>query len=453
MGMALTPKNAVGAMGRPGGEEARLARAREMGFDTDRTLYHGSIEPKPFDAFDLSHTGRNQGNDGFWGKGVYSTRERGVAKSYADYGGGPMAETYQPGHVRDLYSRAKKTFVVDHDNFADAQKLAAKVYPDAPLKTHGFLDPKDIEGWTKALKRHGYDSVEVKGRGVEHEWVDLDPRNLRDSKAAFDPAHSNSAGLLLSDQSKASLPGTVLNSMDQAQASTRAGAGLGHPDAVPGASEAARLARAREQGYDVDRPLYHGTSNTFDEFASGRRNIYLTDKPEIADIYAFARHEDGQRKHGNPTNAGPNVMPVYAKSQKPLVISDKGPDGSHGWVSDNLAAALGVENKGGAGGYRGLYDEARKQGYDIVEIKDMLDLGGPQSQFIPLSPANIRSKFADFNPADSDKSGLLLSKSDNPLGTGINALAEAQSSTRQQAKAPGAEPSITAILARILSHQ
>ena len=195
--------------------------------------------------------------------------------------------------------------------------------------------------------------------------------------------------------------------------------------------EAARLARARAAGFDTDRTLYHGTSNAFDEFGPG--DIYLTDKPKIANYYADARAEQAAAGHVDPANAGPNVLPLYAKAKHPLVVSDKGPDGTHGWAKDNLEAALGMK----ASRRSDLIEEARRRGYDMVELKDILDIGGPQSQFIPLDAKTVRSKFAAFDPALSDKAGLLLSdqsKASLP-GTLINAM------DLEKAKAAGSDAS------------
>lgn len=184
--------------------------------------------------------------------------------------------------------------------------------------------------------------------------------------------------------------------------------------------EASRMARARDMGFDTSQVLYHGTGKDFDAFNPGTRgngavrNIYLTDNPEIADIYANSQNY-GLRGGGSPM-----VYPVFAKAEKPLVVSDKGPDGSFGWVSDNLAAALGVEHPP-AGKYSSLYDEARRQGYDQVQIREMTDLGGNQTQYIPLEPKNIRSVNAAFDPAKADSSFLLASDTGrpNPLGAAL----------------------------------
>ena len=167
---------------------------------------------------------------------------------------------------------------------------------------------------------------------------------------------------------------------------------------IPG--QAARLERAREQGFNVDLPLYHGTSSDFSVF-SPSKEIFLTDNPDVASIYATERAKDKQRKYvASGINADPNIRPVFAKAQKPLVISDRGPDGSGGWSTDNLATALGLDPQD-TPKLRGrkLYDEARRQGYDLVKIEDMEDLGGPQSQYVSLRPDYVKSWFDPYSDA------------------------------------------------------
>lgn len=163
-------------------------------------------------------------------------------------------------------------------------------------------------------------------------------------------------------------------------------------------SHAARMQRAAEQGYDVSKPLYHGTTYDFPEFKPGRRSVYLTDDPAIADIYARGQHSSMPKP-----NAGPNVLPVYARAKKPLIVSDLGPDGGGGWFGDNAAAALGISLRDRST----LYEEARRQGYDLVVMKDMMDLGGRQTQYIPLQPEYVRSRFAAFDPRHVASGNLL----------------------------------------------
>jgi hypothetical protein len=174
---------------------------------------------------------------------------------------------------------------------------------------------------------------------------------------------------------------------------------LGMSDAAKAAKQSSRLERARAQGFNTDVPLYHGTSSDFGVF-SPDREIFLSDRPDVANIYAVERGKDKARKYGPTINADPNVRPVFAKMQNPLVVSDLGPDGSHGWSTDNMAAALGIDATSGPKlRGRALHDEARRQGYDIVKIENMADLGGEQSQYIPLHPDYVKSQFDLFETA------------------------------------------------------
>jgi hypothetical protein len=176
--------------------------------------------------------------------------------------------------------------------------------------------------------------------------------------------------------------------------------------------EASRMGRARDMGFDVDNPLYHGGSSDFDEFDPKRR-IYASDDPEIASIYSKIRSDEGGQRHakftGREVNAGPNIMPLLAKMENKLTVSDLGPDGSNGWVVDNLEKALGInaDNFPVARRYRALQDEAKKQGYSVLEYTDFKDLGGDQTQYIILNPQDIRSKFAKFDPSKADSANIL----------------------------------------------
>jgi hypothetical protein len=144
--------------------------------------------------------------------------------------------------------------------------------------------------------------------------------------------------------------------------------------------------RAAAMGFDTD--VYHGTTMDFNKFA-GRLPTYAAEEPRIADIYANAttRHMSLNR----PINAGPNIMPLKLGG-KELTISDLG-EGGGGWLSDNLAKALGIPRT------RTLINELPNYGIDRLKVTDMGDLGGVQTQhMIPLGSDNIRSRFAAFDP-------------------------------------------------------
>lgn len=167
-------------------------------------------------------------------------------------------------------------------------------------------------------------------------------------------------------------------------------------------STEARMQRAAEQGADP-RTFYHGGSSDFPEFNNSRRGNYFSDEPRIAEIYA----KNAERRWAGLNNASPNIMPVKLMG-KPLKVSDQR-DGGGGWLSNNLADALNVDLNGVPVAKRAqfLRDEAKRQGYGFIEITDMSDLGGKQSQFVALDPSNIRSVNAAFDPAKRNSANLL----------------------------------------------
>lgn len=80
--------------------------------------------------------------------------------------------------------------------------------------------------------------------------------------------------------------------------------------------EASRLARAAEQGFDVSKPLYHGTNKVFDRFQipelpdGSRGAVFAADNPAVANTYAFGE--------------GANVLPIYVRRGRTLEIDAKG---------------------------------------------------------------------------------------------------------------------------------
>ena len=185
--------------------------------------------------------------------------------------------------------------------------------------------------------------------------------------------------------------------------------------------------RAKAMGFKEG--IYHGGPNDFSAFkVSDRSNVYATDEPRIADIYANAT---GRHRGLREVNAGPNVMPLMYRG-KLIEVSDQGPSGG-GWVTDNLAAALGTEPK------RNLYKEVPSKGYSGVKINEMDDLGGRQSQYVFPEPTVLRSRFAAFDPARVNENDL-LGRADPKLlaaiaaGTGTAATVSALRNKREEDK-------------------
>lgn len=152
--------------------------------------------------------------------------------------------------------------------------------------------------------------------------------------------------------------------------------------------------RARALGFK-DEGLMHGTTNDFQAF-SGPRDVYATDSPQIADIYATAT---GRHKALREVNAGPNVIPLMSRGGR-LEVSDFR-EGGGGWMRENLSDKLGVELP-----RRGYWKSLPDHGYQSAKV-EMDDLGGRQQQYIFPDPKVLRSRFAAFDPARVNENDLL----------------------------------------------
>ena len=167
-------------------EAARMSRAREQGFDTERPLYHGT--KADFDAFRPSEKGK-------FGSGVYFSPDRQFADEWTS-GNGRVIEAYGRGKMAD-----------------DAAWAKAR---DAEYSADGSRSMFEIENAAaKRLQSEGYAGVSSKARG---ESVVFDTKDIRSTQAAFDPAKRDSAMLLAADNAKGSAPGTVVNSIAERRA-------------------------------------------------------------------------------------------------------------------------------------------------------------------------------------------------------------------------------------------
>lgn len=116
--------------------------------------------------------------------------------------------------------------------------------------------------------------------------------------------------------------------------------------------EASRMGRAREMGFDVDTPLYHGTAAEFDRFdlrhrSDGVDGVHLTSDPARASLYA-----DKERARGASNE---RVLPLFAR--------------------------------------------------DAERVGD--------GHYVVRDPRNIRSRFAAFDPSRSGESDLLAAPQRN----------------------------------------
>lgn len=194
--------------------ESRMARAREMGFDTDTVLYHGTAnDVQSFDPQKAgSSTRARSAKMGTWLTGSPRT-----AEGYAD------AASKTP--VRDLLEAAEKAernrqWDVAEKLTRQAEELEAaggRGQTIMPLYVRGKLKTVDMDGVqydpddvnlskiAETAKREGFDGVRLTNFSDEagygqynpttHVLV-FDPSNIRSVHAAFDPEKSGSSTLL-----------------------------------------------------------------------------------------------------------------------------------------------------------------------------------------------------------------------------------------------------------------
>ena len=175
--------------------------------------------------------------------------------------------------------------------------------------------------------------------------------------------------------------------------------------------EASRMARAREMGFNVD--AYHGTrAPDFASFHPGSHfgsveaaNKRLSDLSELGDAslpWGMPRGDEAREA----------VYPVKLRAQKVIDLDDMGE-----WTDADIAPQLyrkGLigddELNAAINGDLDTFDWLKSQGYDAVRYRNDFEGAGSPSYMV-LDPKNIRSKFAAFDPAQSDSANLLAANS------------------------------------------
>lgn len=196
-GMAMAPAHSLGSAGGklshslPMDEAARLQRAREMGFDTDAKWYHGTS--RAFDEFTPE---------------AYFSPSQNRAQLYMDMSAPRVQRAERltgrklaDPRVEETYIRPGRQQTIDMSVTSNQENIANLL---AKAKEDGYE--------TVRLKEHR--DLPENGKYLD-ELVVFDPKNIRRTKAAFDPSQSHSANLLAADNAKSSLPGTIVNSIEQ----------------------------------------------------------------------------------------------------------------------------------------------------------------------------------------------------------------------------------------------
>jgi len=162
--------------------------------------------------------------------------------------------------------------------------------------------------------------------------------------------------------------------------------------------EASRTARATEQGFNVDMPLYHGTSTDIQEFAIRKKStgefgpaVYLTNLPKEAGEYA------GTHDLGKNFTESRNIVPVYARLKNPMRIRSP----NEFWDRYKGKTDAKAVEAAKADGFDGIIIERPYKIWDDSS-NSLVDTGEISVHYVVFDPKNVRSRFAEFDPAQSE---------------------------------------------------
>jgi len=184
------------------------------------------------------------------------------------------------------------------------------------------------------------------------------------------------------------------------------------------------MERAKAMGYNLDKPVYHGTGadiKAFDPLLADTRrktgtptgSIVVTNNPEVANTYANQRNtllNDAFSAKQLDYSEGGNVIPMYLKENKGITFNPR---------------QTFVEDKAYKPYWNDLYDPrfpeqqttnefaelALVKNKDTATIKNILDNATPSTAkgnttFV-FKPELLRSQFAAFDPARAKENDIL----------------------------------------------
>lgn len=205
-------------------QEARLARAAEMGFDTETVVFHGTA--RSFGSFNPEAPAQTKsGSEGSQGQAVFLTDSPRTADAYARRSGfrhgdepdGSRSEAYEKTFAaeralfpwtkrkrQDAADRAWSDLMRERELDGGAQIVPVVARLENPMVVNDF-ETFSFERMSEILERAkaaGHDGVKIEnfydewGDEAQNYTIIFDPSNIRSVNAAFDPDHSDSANLL-----------------------------------------------------------------------------------------------------------------------------------------------------------------------------------------------------------------------------------------------------------------
>ena len=209
--------------------------------------------------------------------------------------------------------------------------------------------------------------------------------NSQDLKTATDVGASGVEKAFGNSVALASKQGYKGNDPQEAQEWTEAvNAGLDM-------SKNARMKRAKDMGFDVDTPVYHGTQGDIKEFKPMDGAVYEEDSGK----YFFTNNKDEASAYAmgiaqlGTNEDGANIISTFLSIKNPYKIEINSDEDPTTYYDDQYL----------------LYEEALEGGYDGIIIEN--EYG--EKLIVAFNPNQIRSINAAFNPDWKDSGNLLAS--------------------------------------------
>ena len=248
---------------------------------------------------------------------------------------------------------------------------------------------QQAEGLYKKLASQGYQITENPSN------TRIYPGSLtsvsRESRNAQRSAHPT----VYSDGARQTAPGFVLRGDPVYQITGRPPA----PSPLEGTldmSQAARMQRAAEQGFNVDRPVYHSTDKDFSEFKLPDdpnfqklgQGVYTSPKPSYGERYV-KDYKTGQLREGA------NVMPLLSRGR--------------------LASPDDYEKAFRQVGFNVSHDPRQREIQSILRDQGFtgIDMNG---EVLIFDPVNLRSVNAAFDPTKRGSSNLMAGAAGATIG-------------------------------------
>jgi hypothetical protein len=177
-------------------EASRMARAKEMGFDVDTPLYHGS-ENLPFDRFESGYDGASAavGRPGLSNGDIYLAPDIDHARVYGE----PSNALFAKGGRDSVNVRPDLEDWAGYEGSSSAQEMINDMY-DGDFFTAASFDDTLKDAATTS-RSGGASGVDVSAGGLRSSGFSPDttimfnPRDIRSASARFDPRLKNLSNL------------------------------------------------------------------------------------------------------------------------------------------------------------------------------------------------------------------------------------------------------------------